>query len=486
MLEPEKIKELEGRLLLWRKDPLLFVRENFQVEPDPKQKQILECLVNPAISRIAVQSAVGTGKSCVMAWTGLWFITTQVDEEDDPKGAVVSVSGDNLKDNIWAEFAKWQDRSPLLKKAFTWTSERFYSNERQSTWFISARTWSKSATKEEHGRTLSGLHSGYILYLIDESGEIAPAVLRAAEQGLVGNKWGKIIQCGNPTSHHGMLYDTVTNHPERWEIIRITGDPDDPDRSPRVSAEEVRLNVAEFGRQDPWVKSQFFGEFPPASIDALFSADELAKSQKRGVHEHEYDWAQKRIGVDVALYGDDATVIAMRQGLRAYSMIEMRGASPSEIASRVAMEATKWGAEAIFVDDSGGWGSGVIDQLKTARQPVVGVNFGQRADDPRYKNKRADMFMRMRDWIRRGGVIPVDPTLVRELCGLRYTFDAGKFDIESKKIFKKRVGKSSDRSDGLALTFAIAEAPSKMSVPIPGFRGKELDSNWDPFSSDHS
>jgi len=484
-LQPSpQLDDVARRISAWRQDPVLFVREAFGVEPDLWQADVLRDIATPDLrKRIAMLACVGPGKSAVEAWIGLWFLTCFGDSQDDPKGAAVSVSSDNLRDTLWAELSKWLNRSTFLSKAFAWKAERVHSRDanKENTWFISARAWAKRATTEEQGRTLSGIHSGYILFLIDESGEIPPDVLRAAEQGLSNCKWGRIVQAGNPTSHKGMLYHAAKNEPHRWSIHRITGDPDNPKRSPRVDIEWAREQKAQYGESNPWYISQVLGEFPPASIDSLFSPDELAASQKRNLVDSDYSWAQKRIGVDIALKGADATVIAPRQGLRAFPMIEMRGATPGEIAARVASEAVKWEAEAIFVDDTGGFGSGVVDHLRTARMPVHAINFGSSADDPRYRNKRSEMWLRMQEWVRRGGVIPIDQVLVRELCGPTYTFSSGKFVLEEKAMFSKRIGKSPDRADALALTFAFAEQPTKVAQMSQGWRGRDLESDWDPF-----
>ncbi len=41
----------------------------------------------------------------VLAMAGWWFLSCQGDVVDHPKGAAVSISISNLKDNLWAELA---------------------------------------------------------------------------------------------------------------------------------------------------------------------------------------------------------------------------------------------------------------------------------------------------------------------------------------------------------------------------------------------
>src|SRR3989304_4145199 len=108
----------------------------------------------------------GPGETAVLAWCGLNFLCCYTGKGEHPKGAAVSITRDNLRDNLWPELAKWQARSQFLSQAFTWTAEKLFANDHPETWFIAARSWSKTANTEEQGRALSGLHSQFVLYLI--------------------------------------------------------------------------------------------------------------------------------------------------------------------------------------------------------------------------------------------------------------------------------------------------------------------------------
>ena len=99
-------------------------------------------------------------------------------------------------------------------------------------------------------------------------------------------------------------------------------------------------------------------------------------------------------------FGDDRTVLFPRQGPAAFAPVIMRGARTEQIAGRVAAAITKWGADAVLVDGTGGYGAGVIDALRLANFDVIEVQFGSDADDKRkYANKRSEMYGRLRDWL---------------------------------------------------------------------------------------
>jgi hypothetical protein len=449
------------KLARWKRDPIQFVRDNFHEEPDEWQKSALLAFVNPdpKFWRISLQACAGPGKSTLMAWCALLGMSCYGARGEHPKGAAISVTSDNLKDNLWAEIAKWHNRSEFLRAAFVWTKERYFSRDHPETWFLSARSFSKTANEDEQGRTLSGLHSQYVFIFIDESGEIPISVLKAAEQALSTAKFGKIMQAGNPTSMEGMLFAAATRFSHLWHVIRITGDPDAPDRSPRIPIDRAREQIETHGREDPWVMAYILGKFPPSSINALLGPDEVAAACRRNPMKSDFQWSQKRVGVDVARFGDDCTVLFPRQGIQSYTPVVMRHARTNDIAARIVAARAKWGTEAEFVDDTGGYGAGVIDFLLQSGVGAFPVNFSGKADDPRYYNKRTEMWWRMAEWVKGRGALPDDAQLSRELTAPLYSYQGGKIKLEEKDQIKKRLGFSPDRADALALTFALADMP---------------------------
>lgn len=463
----------------WRSDPVEFVRANFQVEPDAWQVDALRSLTGGGVTRLCMKACAGPGKTAVLAWIGWWFLSCFGGIGEHPKGAAVATTADNLKDNLWPELAKWQARSPFLSAAFTWQKERIFANDHPETWFISARSFNKSASEQEQGRSLSGLHSEYPFVLIDESGDIAPSLGRAAEQAMGNCKRGLIAQAGNPTSQTGLLYDSAVTNRDRWRIVSITADPDDPKRTPRVDIAWARDQVQRFGRDNPWLMAYVLGLFPPSSFNSLIGASEVEAAHGRHLEAKDYEWAGRAIGVDVARFGDDRTTIWKRQGRVAWPPIVMQNARTDEIAARVATEAAGW-ADAIFVDGSGGYGGGVVDALRHAGHEPIEVSFSGSASDPRYFNRRSEMWWRMTEWTKGGGCLPPDPELVREMAEPTYWLQNGKLRLEEKEQIKSRLGRSPDKADGLALTFAV-EVVKRPDLILPrrsdaGGRGE-----FDPF-----
>lgn len=482
----------------WRTNAAAFVHEMFGATPDPWQLRTLRAWEDPRQQRISLQACVGPGKTTVETWCAWHFLACFGDRGEHPRAVAFAITGDNLRDNFWPELSKWQQRSEYLKAAFTLTAEQVFAKHHPETWFLSARSYPKTASPDEMGKTVSGLHSKYIAIFADESGAIPVAMLRAADQVLAtGPIFGKILQGGNPISLEGMLYAAATFLRHQWTVIRITGDPDDPEawvHSPRVlaaaaasgaqsPADWAREQIATYGRDNPWVMSQILGHFPPQSLNSLLGVDDVEAAMARHLRSDAYDWAQKRLGVDVARFGDDRTVIFPRQGLVAFRPKVMRhkrdSAVSTDIAAAVIAGKVLWGSELELFDATGGWAAGAVDVMRNNGYAPVNVQFHAPALDPRYHNRRAEIHFNLSEWVKAGGCLPPVPELVGELTTPTYTFHHGKLIIEDKDQVKKRLGRSPDLADALALTFGIVDMPKALRAVVPsGPSTEEGDDPW--------
>ena len=116
------------------------------------------------------------------------------------------------------------------------------------------------------------------------------------------------------------------------------------------------------------------------------------------------------LAVDVARYGDNENVATFRRGrdARTIPARRWRGVSTTEGGDIVANLIATHNPDAVFVDE-GGIGGGVIDRLRFLGHSVIGVNFGATAQPPisgeLVYNKRAEMYVSVRTWLREGGCI---------------------------------------------------------------------------------
>jgi phage terminase large subunit len=451
----------------WREYPAQFVYDNFKAEPDAWQQEALNAIGGEykPVRRVGTKACTGPGKTAVLAWGGWHRLSCYGKKHKHPKGAALSITRDNLKDNLWPELAIWQQRSEYLKTAFTATKERIYANDHPDSWFLSARSFAKDADKAAIGRALSGLHSPFPFVLLDETGDMPAPVGQAAEQIFTGSPEDALIMAaGNPTSTTGLLYQICTKLRSQWVIITITADPDDPKRTPRVNIDLARDQIKEYGKENPWVMATILGLFPPVGFNSLIGIEDIEESMKRHYRPEDYAHAAKILGVDVAREGDDRSTLCPRQGLVAFRPKIFRNVRSNVLAGYVAQAEDKWDADGTIIDGTGGYGSGVIDAGFTMGRTWLDCQFAGKAFSPKFANKRAEILFAFADWIVKGGALPYLPELVREMTAITYTFQGDQFLVVPKKILKQTLGISPDLTDGYATTFAFPIA-QKQRIP---------------------
>ena len=316
---------------------------------------------------------------------------------------------------------------------------------------------------------------------MDESGGYPDSVLATAEAALSTGIECKIVQAGNPTHLSGPLHRAASVDRAHWYVVAITGDPDDPKRSPRISVQWAREQIAKWGRDNPWVMVNVFGQFPPSSLNSLLGVEDVTRAMQRHYKITDYNFAAKVIGMDVARQGDDATVLFPRQGLVAFEPVMLRNWDSQQVSGRLAQAEQRWGADATFVDATGGYGWGVIDAHRTLGHDPIAIDFGGKATNPKFFNKRTEMWWELAQWVRKGGAVPPINELIGELTVPTYTFKGDKLLLEPKEQIKDRLGRSPDYADALALTFAAPVAPRSLPT-IPGQEYRPgLLHEYDPF-----
>lgn len=468
----------------YRADPVAFVREVLGGEPDEWQIDVLYAIARSPKNRVCMKASKGPGKSTVLAWAVLWFLVTHL----HPKVICTSISEKNLADGLWAECAKWMNKSPLLTTLFEWTASRITCREHPETWWASARTWPKGGSADEQANTLAGVHADNMLFVLDEAGGIPQSVAVAADAGLANaskehGRVAKMLIAGNPTHLEGPLYRACTIEKAMWEVFEVSGDPEDPKRAPRVSIDWARGEIAKWGREHPFVLINVFGRFPPGSPNTLLGPDQVADAMKRKIPLAVYKDEAKILGVDVARYGDDRTVISMRQGLVVYEPVILRNLDTMEVAARVALLMDKHKPDALFID-SATFGAGVVDRLHQLKYEPSGVDFGGKPvmEPHLYRNRRAEMWCRMAEWVKAGGRLPPLSELTAELTTPQYKFDEhNHLQLEKKEEIKKRTGVSPDIADSIALTFAAPVAPRALRDALHQSGATGAKADYSPF-----
>ena len=179
---------------------------------------------------------------------------------------------------------------------------------------------------------------------------------------------------------------------------------------------------------------------------------------------------REEAGVDVARYGDDATDMYLRKGMKTIAHEELRKADTIEVALTVWDFVGRNPEIPIKIDV--GYNPGVVDLLLQYGANVIPINFGGLPDDEdKYTSAADEMWF---EFPVTEADIPDDSALMEELSQRQYGYDKkGRRKIEPKDDFKKRLGRSPDKADALLLCYYETEGnatyePSGFSASMLG------------------
>ena len=431
----------------------------------------------------AIASGHGIGKSALVSWLILWAISTF----EDTRGVVTANTENQLKTKTWAELAKWHRRC-ICGHWFEYTATALYAKDpkHEKTWRIDMTPWSERNTE-----AFAGLHNQgkRVLLIFDEASAIPDIIWEVAE-GALTDANTQIIWCvfGNPTRNTGRFRECFGRFKHRWITRQIDS------RTARMT-NKAQLDqwVADYGEDSDFVRIRVRGVFPRAGTTQFIGSDVVESAASIEAHASIYDALV--LGVDVARFGDDESVIYIRKGRdgRTHAPLKFRNLDNMQLAARVAEQYDFYRADAIFVD-GGGVGSGVVDRLRQLRYPVTEIQFGSKPDRSQpgqdangYVNKGAEMWGVMREWLATGGAIPDDNDLKSQLEAREYGFvmrdGRDVIQLESKQDMKKRGLSSPDIADALALTFAYPVQPSAQAGRAAAFLTPRVQHEYDPFAS---
>jgi len=394
--------------------------------------------------QMARASGHGIGKSALSAWIILFLISTR----PHCKGVVTANTNDQLRTKTWGELAKWHSMS-VMRHFFTYRNVKggmcIFNNQHPDTWRVDALT-----CREENSEAFAGLHaaSSTPFYLFDEASNIPEKIWEVAHGGLTDGEpmW---FVFGNPTRNSGSFRQCFGRNKHLWDRDQIDS------RTVAGTNKELFAKWAEaYGEDSDFFRVRVKGTFPRAAVRQLIPEDLVDAALGKHLEKSMYHFAARVIGVDCARYGDDKSTVYLRQGLAATKLSEHRGIDTMHLAGLVAQYEDRFATLATFVDE-GGLGAGVIDRLRQLGRAPIGVNFSAKSNRPECKNKRAQIWCDMRDWLQSGGAIPDDPELRDDLINQEFFFDAAnKIQLVRKEDMKKLGLASPDDGDGLGLTFA--------------------------------
>jgi hypothetical protein len=471
------LDEIFDYLARFNKDPLGFVKWAFpwgephttlEDETGPEQWQIDQLTrigerlkagvdVSTAIEE-DISSGHGIGKSAQVAWLILWAISTHA----DTRGVVTANTDTQLRTKTWAELSKWYQLF-IAKSLFTLTATAIFIAKdpvREKAWRIDAVPWSENNTE-----AFAGLHNKgkRLLVIFDEAASIADAVWQVTEGALTDADtqiiWARF---GNPTRTSGEFHRRCTQ-PRRNHYARVDS------RTVRFTNKgQIAAWIEDYGDDSDFVRVRVKGQFPRAGYANFISPGLVTEARRRVVPMVAYLPFPKVLACDPARFGDDFTVVTLRQGLHVHWQVKLSGFDGHEVAARLfeylsgdtnrpRHERHDASGASCLVYDAIGNGAeldGALHRMPNLSTPLIPVMWGQPAkDDKHYFNQRSEAWGKMRDFLEHGH-IPDDDDLADQLTSLDYGHDAlFRIQLQSKKDMKKNGGKSPDCADSLALSF---------------------------------
>lgn len=437
----------------------------------------------PSPMYLAISSGRGIGKSALLAMLNLWVASCWI----GATGIVTANTETQLRSRTMAELGKWHtmsinrhwfEKSSMSLRPANWFGQLVEDQLRIDTqyYYVDAQSWS-----EENPDAFAGAHSQIGMSVqFDEASGIPDSIWQVTEGFFTDlaplRLW---IAISNPRRNTGRFFECFHKDRDFWENRYVDS------RSVEGVDGGVYQRIADkYGEDHDVTRIEVKGQFPRIGSNQFIGRDTVEISATREMNDD--PGAPLLMGVDVARFGDDESVIRMRRGrdARTLPMFKYKGMNTMDLASTVAALIEKHNPDAVFVDGNG-VGGGVVDRLKQLGYRVVEVQSGEKAlDSDKYSNKRAEMWGEMREWMTYG-CINNDQTLIDDLTGPEYSLDLkGRIKLETKDSMKKRGLGSPDDGDALALTFAepVARRDSHLMKRRSMMNNRSAKSDYDIFA----
>lgn len=458
----------------WQRDELQAITEHIQMN-----KQRIINKKDPLVYQSATASGRGPGKSALVAMLNLWFLSTQL-------GATAITTANTeaqLTSRTWAELGKWHtmsinshwfDKQAMSLKPAQWFEKELKVQLKVDTgyYYAQAQLWS-----EEKPDAFAGAHNqNGMLLVFDEASGIPAAIWRVSEGFFTEPILHRYWFCfSNPRRNTGEFFECFHKFRSYWRRRNL-------DSRTVEGTDKTVLNkiVEKHGEDSDEARVEVKGLFPRQGDKQFISRDFVEEAMERELDQDHH--AALVMGVDIARFGTDSTVICFRQGRDARSIeaTKLKAKDNMAVANEVAGLIQKYNPDAVCID--AGNGTGVIDRLREMGFKVYEIWFGNKSDDPEWANKRTELWAKMREWLR-GGMLPQDPDLRDDLTGPEYTFQGSgdKIRLETKEEMKRRGMASPDFGDALACTFAVRVAGRNLNVSRTGTgrsrQAKDVDYN---------
>lgn len=417
-----------------------------------------------ASRKIAVESGVGTGKSSGIAILILWFLFTHKDAQVPCTAPTTT----QMYNALWKELASWLYRMPArIQALYEWSSEYLRIKERANTWYARARTAAK-----DRPEALAGVHSDYVMAVIDEASGVIDEVFEKGE-GVLAGEFVFVVMISQHTRLVGYFHDAFGKDAANWQRLRFNSE-----ESPIVDKQFVQRIIDKDGLDSDRYRVEVKGEPPKAdAVDDKGYVPLFLEEDLRYVPKMPFV-GRKWLGIDPAGRGNDKACWVVRDNFHAEVLLEEKKSDDASLVKNTIgiMQMLQIKPEDVFIDDFG-IGAKLVANL--ARQSIVigqttypiyvnGINTGDMCEEEeeksRFSNLRAKLAWDTKQWLKTGGNLSKHDSWV-ELLNIRYRASLrNRLEIMPKEIMRKLGIKSPNAYDALALTMLGKNTSTQIKV----------------------
>lgn len=476
-------------------DPVFFFEQILGVTLEEYQRAALRTIWEN--ERTAISACHDLGKTWLLARVVLDFTSVF------PFSKVITTAPtfNQVKNILWAEVRTAYSRSKYPLGGTMLQTE--WQVTKEGDWFAMGFTSKIGASSGGEGQgtdsSFQGFHAPHVLVVFDEATGVHPSTWTMAE-GLLTSANVKFVCIGNPTSRNSPFFKCFSN--AAWAKVQLScfdspnlrangitdidalktelkvlrelpeGERLERLRSYKVvrpwllTTSWVMAKALEWGLTHPLFVSKVLGQFPAEGDRVVIPLGLVEEAQARHWETESPEiGARKSLGVDVARYGSDSTVLTYLHGHKHVGVKVLVQRSTTEVAGEVMQFCALNGWPDCILVDATGLGAGVYDLLVQNQNDglipgeveLVEIHFGAGLEDDtdraRFANLKAKMFDLLGKAMREGLTLPPDDVYLDELPTIEYFFDSrGRLRIESKDEYKARTGRRSpDHADSLAI-----------------------------------
>jgi hypothetical protein len=487
--------------------------DEYRIKPDEFFEDVLgidtlECYQSDVLRRVAkynrvlIRSSHSTGKTYMMARIALWFYSCF----ENSLVITTAPTHKQVEKLLWGELRDAYKNSKMPLGGVLLNTQLKKSDK----WYCLGLSPQKTAgsSDEQQGSSFQGYHSDHVLIIFDEATGVPPDIWKMAEGLMTSGKIVKFVAIANPTTRACEFYEksklaswhsihlSCFNSPNlrangffnkediQDEIDRLMMMPEDErlmeissyaQPTPHLASAQWAIEFCmEWGLDHPLVVSKVFGEFPDDDDSVLIPMNLVTAAFERDTELEET--SLRCIGVDVARYGSDKSVLCEMVGTKHTDLLAVAKRSTTVVTGHVInmINNDHVARDTVVLVDATGIGAGVFDNLIEKQQEGIiskkvdirEIHFGASPvnedekdqeiidqDKSRYANLKARMFQLLSNDMRYCIDLINDSNFMKELPTIKSFPDSkGRLRIESKEDYKKRTGRPSpDYSDALAL-----------------------------------